>query len=338
MATSGFRLFVVSLHDNQMAEEQSFTSAQARTPPKSKKPDAVHFFDAVAEDVRIKTGKSFNQGVGQTIDEEEVSEVSERVGTSTRLLHSARSGSALHLKFYSGPILTGGLLSDPFGDEADTPMVGRSTLHDFRACLTVKAGGKRAILAVETRGNSCPVRPLIWSLKRASDLPWRLKLHEAAADAAALAAFIDNGRVVDAELTQWTFDKDGHRVSREKALVSKVSLVDQAKAKMRILSWRQEGRRTDKQVWQTEAAAVKSEFYTQKIDITFNDTAFTVENGEQQRKFSPATNFNRFTYRLDDRERVGDEDFFTAVEEASEALIENVQGTNPDLVSSSDGG
>lgn len=326
MSSSGYRLFVVSLHDNQMRDEQPFTEAQLRTPPKSStKPPTVNYLDVVVADVAASAGLNFNIGLPEQVDDETNVEPGKRVGTSTRLLNAYVHGSHLRLDFKSGPIHSEGLLADPMNKDTDTPMLGKSTMNDFRASLTIKKGAKRAILGVETRGASCPSRALTRAMASASVVPWRLRAHDAVADAAALQLFIDNGTVIEAELTEWLFDSDGHRSSRERALTSKVKVSGQEKAKKRLKQWRKTGRTLEVALWKKEAAKVKGDFYTAKVDLEFNDVALTVENNGQQRKFKPSTNFDRFTYQLNASERAGADDFYSAVEDSAALLINKVQ-------------
>lgn len=322
MSQDGYRLFVVSLHDNQKAAEQKFDKAQARTPTGGQEPPEVDYLDVVEQFVSSSSGKNFNIGTDPADLEEQ--DVGTRIGSSTRLESATRDGDAVRLKFKSGPILSEGLLSDPKGAESDIGLAGRSTLQDFRAVLLTKAGGQRAILVVEARGRSCPTKPLVRAMKSASDVPWSLRIHEHVADAAAVNSFIQQGTIEQLELIEWQFDADGHKAGRIKSLVSRVGAVSQAKGKKRLSQWAKAGKQVSQAVWKKQAGEVKNEFFSTRVDLKFNDVNMTVRHGKQTRILRPATDYKRFTYYLDDS-IVSDSTFYSQALGTAKLLIEGVQ-------------
>ncbi|MEV7428339.1 hypothetical protein AB0N29_01860 [Nocardioides sp. NPDC092400] len=305
-----------------MSDEQPFDKAQARTPPKGAAPAAVNYLDLVEHYVQDNVDAIFNIGsLPEDLDEDDVGR---RVGTSTRLQRAEQHGESVRLWFKSGPILSEGVAADPTGVEDDFDLTGKSTLQDFRAVIRTKKGARRAIVAVETRGRACPANALLRALKSCSDVPWRLRLHDHIADVAAVRAFVDKGTVEHLELTEWSFDDDGHKVTRLNSLVSRVAVTEQRKSKTRLKNWIRVGKVSAPDKWKKEATAVKDQFFSTKVDIPFNDVSMTVSSGNQVRTLRPSTDYRHFTYYLADK-IVEDSTFFSQAGGTLDLMIDGVQ-------------
>src|SRR5690348_3535748 len=131
MAKSGFRLFVVTLHDNLKREAQVFDKAQPRTlPDTSAAPAAVDFSDVLHQEVNA-SNETFSFGLPDSA--EEAPEAGQVIGTATRLADAVQAGGSVRLWFRAGPINSDGVLADPKGQQGDISLKDLATLFDYRA-------------------------------------------------------------------------------------------------------------------------------------------------------------------------------------------------------------
>lgn len=333
MPDYGYRLYVVSLHDNRMAQEHDFGAAVARPHGKGKTaaaPVAVDYRDQLEQDVNSHLAHPWLIGVPQEDGQPEDGPQEgpgEYSGSCTRFDGGARVAAATRVWFDYGPINIDGTAIDTTGQYADLDLSGWATNHKYRASLVAAEGATRAILAVEVRGRTCPVGAIIRAMHGASDVPWRLRTHDNVADLAAWRQFVNDGSLERLELTEWVYDTDGAR-GRKRAELSlnfSVDEQDPAPALRRGLEWARRALSGNPANPAAEARELLTEAVSINVgDIAFNDAALVVRASTQTRVIRPSTDFRRFTYTLG-RAGVDDRTFFNLAEQTAEGLLPAVQ-------------
>lgn len=330
MPINSFRLFVVSLHDGRMRENQPFAKAQPRAKrieledgsTKKVEYDPVDYPSELLDDVNDKLGTAFV--FGRKAVEDDDAEATAFGGHVIRWLKARRKGGGTRLWFEAGPVTSEGVLVDPAGIETDLDLGTdfRATLHPYRACLVTKDDLEYGILAVEARGMRCPRDQLVRALRESSDQPWSLRVREGVAQKAAVLDFIERANIQAVTFTEYGFGRDGAK----KAPQLKRLRIDEVvggfeEVKKAAKTWVQEK-------WKGRGAVAAKDLVglvmTEETNIAFNDVAVEFDDEKQQRTIRPSTDYRRFSYFLG-KDIVKDKKFFGTAVEAAEAIIDEVQ-------------
>ena len=224
MAGYGYRLWAMELHHGRKHQLHQFGAAQlpfAKTEDTGEAiGDAVREVDYIAEAQRDVTGavkRTHNFGLVRGDDDESAAAAK---GASIRFVSADREeDGSLRLKFEYGVRHADGTLIDPDDPEApDISLKDKSTLHPYRATLITRPDLTRGLLAVETRGRSCPMASVIRGLNKVSVGGWRLHAISHLAGEAAMIAFITQSQIKQVNFDQWSYEADGARIRREVAM------------------------------------------------------------------------------------------------------------------------
>lgn len=241
MAGYGYRLWAVELHHGLKRQCHTFGAAQLPFKPEDAdetSADAVREIDyiAVAErDVNSATNRTHNFGLPKGEDDESAAAAQ---GTSIRLISADRDeGGSLRLKFQYGVRHADGTLIDPDDPEAaDIALKGKSTLHPYRASLITRPDLTRGLLAVESRGRSCPMPSVIRGLNAVSVDNWRLRAISHLAGEAAMITFIAQSEVKQVSFDRWSYEADGARDRREVSMAV-LTQIEGEGVKERVTQW-----------------------------------------------------------------------------------------------------
>lgn len=347
MPTNSFRLFVVSLHDDQARDRQPFRAAQerptkeeipeaertGRTKFKMVKPDKVDYLQVAMDEVNAHPhdqafvfGKKVSDDGDDVEDDVEVATV---IGHALRW-SKADGTSSLRLWFEAGPTSEDGVVVDLSGATSDLHLKGRATLHPYRAVLVASGDeeARYALLAVEKRGRSCPKDQVVRALHETGDSSWRLRVLAGAAERASVLEYIDRAGLRAVTFTEFGFQKDGQKAppTKKKLRVADIDdgMVDQVKDTVR------EWVRTKWKAGSTgPAGALKAIVITEEVDIPFNDVSVEFDDDQVQRSYRPTSDFDQFSYWLG-KDVVRDGVFFSKAEKAATDLLPELAGVIDD--------
>lgn len=331
MTQHGYRLFVVELHHGMRPAVQPICDA---TQELSKKKDdvltGIDYRDVVIDEVTAKIGSTLKFGVS---DEKPADTVAKSAGSSMRFKSVKLDGENVRFEFVHGAIHIDGTVIDPDDATPDQHLRGKATIYSYRASLIARPGNDRGILAVEVRGRSCPVVPVIRGLKMVSAAPWRLRPSASLADQAAMENFIRRGEVIGARFQKWSHMTDG-QPSRREVQMSLSTITEGEKLKKRAIRWMQkyfgfepilDEFSDEKPDSKSQAEAAKDDiFVNEVVDIDFNDVSVEIENNGVRKIISPASDFSKFTYVLGDDD-ISDTTFFSQAEQTAELMLARVQ-------------
>ncbi|MGF0312490.1 hypothetical protein [Rhodococcus sp. IEGM1428] len=217
MTQYGFRLFAVDLHLGMKHSAQKFGSAEIPIADKSAGMRQVHYPTAAAKDINRRLNKTDTFGL--TTESDDGTTATQGRAVSMRFKHAVVSGDNLEMLLEHGLVNADGTVIDPQDDAADDiPLKNKSTLHPYRAILVCQPDSTRALVAVEARGNSCPIVSVIRGLNKCSEDNWRLRVVAHAVGEAAMLQFIKEASVKRVDFDKHDFEADGARERREVAM------------------------------------------------------------------------------------------------------------------------
>lgn len=250
MTQYGYRIFAVELYEGAKQKAQPFGAAQQQKNGDSEFP-AVDYRDIAVSDVKERVGKIYSFGIGYESGED--AHAGEVSGTSMRFTEATRIGDRVRLKLEHGVMNADGILVDPREeDSAGETLRGKSTLHNYRACLVAKEDSKRAVVAVEARGRSCPIESVLKGLHKASSVPWRLRPLGHVAGQAVMEEFIRTARIGRVQFDKWSYSDDGARERREVSM-SVLTNVEGETVRDHVLTWMRSYFGFEPEPWPTKA-------------------------------------------------------------------------------------
>lgn len=200
--------------------------------------DAVREVDYIASTQRDVTGsanRTHNFGVARGDDDESAAAAK---GASIRFVAAnTEENGSLRLKFEYGVRHADGTLIDPDDPEApDILLKDKSTLHPYRAALITRPDLQRGLLAVETRGRSCPMASVVRGLNAVSADGWRLRPISHLAGEAAMIAFITQSQIKRVSFDRWSYEADGAR-DRHEVSMAVLTQIEGEALKARVIQW-----------------------------------------------------------------------------------------------------
>jgi hypothetical protein len=218
----GYRLWAVELHFGMTHAKQQFGSVliplvdpddgdeAAKKSSDAKR--SVDYMKAARADINANLHR--REKFGATPGDHEGAAAPKT--SSVRFTWADREGFALRTKFEHGVGHGDGtLVDDEDVDAPDVPLVGKTTLHPYRATLVSHPTHTRGLLAVESRGRTCPMPAVVRMLRRVSSDNLRLRAISNLADEAAMMNFIDSAAINEVLFERWTRDDDGAPDRRE---------------------------------------------------------------------------------------------------------------------------
>lgn len=230
----GYRVFAVELHDGLKQDPLEFgAAARPIVSEDGTVADGKHVYDyrnAMVAEVESHLGRAHSFGGGT--DDDETGPAQGR-STTIRFHGAKRSEDYVYLTFEHGVTNADGTLLD---GAAVIDMKDKPTLHPYRALLYAPAKTKVGLLAVETRGRTCPHLAVVRGLKNCSEVPWRLQVLGHLAGEAAMLAFLRRASVNHVVFDRWTYDDAGARDHRDVSMTVAASGVD-AQLKQSVAGW-----------------------------------------------------------------------------------------------------
>lgn len=245
MAGYGYRLWAVELHHGRKQQLHTFGAAQLPFKPDAAEDTAsadavqeVDYINVAKRDVLASAKRTHNFGLTKGDDDESAAAAT---GASIRFVSAVRDqDGGLRLKFEYGIRHADGTLIDPDAPDAgDIDLKGKSTLHPYRATLITRPDLTRGLLAVESRGRSCPMPSVIRGLNAVSEDNWRLRAISHLAGEAAMIAFITQSKIKQVSFDRWSYEADGARDSREVSMAVLTKIEGEA-VKHRVIDWAQD--------------------------------------------------------------------------------------------------
>ncbi|MGN7133419.1 hypothetical protein ACTHQY_09110 [Rhodococcoides corynebacterioides] len=216
----GYRVFAVELHQGRHQTRQPFHAAQwIEKDEKGKKLGGavqMNYLDHLVADVTAKTGERNDFG-NQSADDDSGADGAK---VAIRFIKAERKNDLVKIFCEQGPHnLDGTLLLD----DGDISLANKPTLHPYRAALYAPEGTSRGLIAVEVRGRSCPVDPVLRGLRMISEEDWRLRDLGNLAGEAAMMAYLRNAEIRETVFDKWTYDKSGAREVKDLHMAVKPS-------------------------------------------------------------------------------------------------------------------
>jgi hypothetical protein len=244
LAGYGYRLWAVELHHGLKRQCHAFGAANLPFKPDDAdetSAEGVREVDYIAvakRDVIAAANRTQNFGLPRGEDDESAAAAQ---GTSIRFLSADRDeGGSLRLLFEYGIRHADGTLIDPDDPDAgDISLKGKSTLHPYRATLITRPDLTRGLLAVESRGRSCPMPSVIRGLNGVSVDNWRIRAVSHLAGEAAMIAFITQCEIRRVSFDRWSYEADGARDRREVSM-SVLTQIEGEGVKERVKQWARE--------------------------------------------------------------------------------------------------
>jgi hypothetical protein len=245
LAGYGYRLWAVELHHGLKRQLHAFGAAQLPFRPDDDADDTsadavreVDYIGAAKRDVTAAANRTYNFGLTKGDDDESAAAAQ---GTSIRFLSADREeGGSLRLRFEYGVRHADGTLIDPDDPQAvDIALKGKSTLHPYRATLITRPDLTRGLLAVESRGRSCPMPSVVRGLNAVSVDGWRLRPISHLAGEAAMINFITQSEVKRVSFDRWSYEADGAR-DRHEVSMAVLTQIEGEAVKSRVIQWARE--------------------------------------------------------------------------------------------------
>ncbi|MFD6515164.1 hypothetical protein [Rhodococcus sp. NPDC060176] len=236
MTSYGYRVFAVELFEGKKAKAQPFGAARLQADGETG--PTVDYLDCAIDDVAKNLNKNFSFGLSTESGEDE--HAGELSGISARFTAASRVGNRVRFALQHGVINGDGILVDPKDvDDEGRSLRGKSTLHNYRACLLADPSSMRAIVAVEVRGRSCPIESLVKGLRHVSSVPWSVRPLGNVAGQAIMEEFIRTAKIGRVQFHKWTHTSDGTRDQREVSMSVRVS-TEGEKVRQHVLGWAKE--------------------------------------------------------------------------------------------------
>jgi hypothetical protein len=234
LTTYGYRLFAVELYEGAKRQAQKFGAAEFESAETTTAKTKVHYFAHIQTDISAKLREAYetNTVTGETGDD---TSAIDGVGAALRFTSVARDGNVLKLKFEHGLRNRDGTLRLANGD--DQPLENLYTLYPYRAVMVCSDDWTKALVAVETRGHSCPADYLTAALKRSSSVPWRLKMLTHLAGEAAMVAFLQSADISRVTFDKYEFSDDGSRKPRKDVSLAILPLAEANAIRASVESW-----------------------------------------------------------------------------------------------------
>jgi len=321
---TGYRLFVGTVHDGQKHDYRKFDDLKAI--PNTAAPTGrvkLDYIDSLTADLtpRLKEVLRF----GSSSDEDEVEGVARSSGGCLRFTEVNPSPLLVELKFDQGVVNSDGILVDPNGLNPDQDLKNFSTVFGYRALITYLPDSDRAIIAVETRGRSCPYQVLRRALRMSSSNPWRIQTHQNIADLAAVRQFLRTADMEEVRLRSSGYNRDGQHAMGASILnvdVDTQKLSDFLRQK--ITSWAEHQLGALELDSAAEITAVATEVAGAGTNLDFNDVKIQARGNHATKTLGPNSDYRKFVYDLGP-DLVSDSDFFNEVRTSCAALINTIQ-------------
>jgi hypothetical protein len=218
---------------------QKFGAAEIPVAEKSAGLRKVDYLATAARDVGRRLNKTDTFGL--TVESDDGTSATQGRAVSMRFKAAAVAGNNLEMLLEHGLVNSDGTVIDPRDDLADDiPLKNKSTLHPYRAILVCNPESSRALVAVEARGNSCPIVSVIRGLNKCSTDNWRLRVVAHAVGEAAMLKFIEEASVKRVNFDKYDFETDGARDKREVAM-SVYTGIEDAVVKEAAAGWVKRG-------------------------------------------------------------------------------------------------
>ncbi|MBY4206716.1 hypothetical protein HQO44_09600 [Rhodococcus fascians] len=228
-------MFAVRLHQGRYPTPQSFGSAQRiRKDDDGKVIDGTEQYDyrAVAKSDAV-AAKNRTHDFGSPRDADNAGAANAN-GMAMRFTAAERpDDDVVRFWFEQGVKNRDGTLL--ISGQPDVPLKNKPTLHPYRAVLIAGDADKIGLVAVETRGRSCPVEAFVRGLSVSSEVPWRLQLMGHLAGELAMTEFLRNATITQAIFDRWFYTSDGTRDTKDVSLAVKV---DGVEIRNRVLEWK----------------------------------------------------------------------------------------------------
>lgn len=232
----GYRLFAVELHHQKKQATHPFNEAKIPLVDEdgvtSMAERVVDYRKVIVDEV---TSHAMQPHVfGNPVESPDVTGPAEARGTAMRFVSAELDGDAVRLQLQFGVRNADGTVMYDDPEEPDIDLRGKPTLYPYRAALVTAEDKHRGLLAVETRGKSCPVEAVVRGLHRISADNWRIRVLSNLASEAAMLDYLSRARVGKVVFDQYRVEKDGSRTRSDvtmsvRAIMPGVPVMQRAK-------------------------------------------------------------------------------------------------------------
>ncbi|WP_141216821.1 hypothetical protein [Rhodococcoides fascians] len=239
MTKYGYRLHAVELHLGMKHQLQKFGAAEIPLADGSSGSKVIDYRTTAASDATAAIGRAATFGLTQ--ETESGTGPAHGRAASMRFSGAEVVNDAVRLHLEHGVLNLDGTVIDPRDETAvDVPLRDKSTLHPYRAVLIAERDATRGLLAVETRGQSCPIVSVVRGLNHFSKDKWRLRVRAHLAGEAAMLKFIRSASIDRVQFEKFGFDGDGAKQRREVSMSVYTSLEGEL-IREQALEWVRDG-------------------------------------------------------------------------------------------------